>query len=269
MAEVMRCDACGGGLVYDAGHEAVRCPFCGAQALHADDLAEPIPSPEVAIPFEVSAARAEAMFRRWATKSWFRPRALRDAAVELAAVWLPAWRYEAELETHWTALVAASTQSGKRPRAGIDRHRASTMVPASLGLQPAELQRLLPYDERTEQAWTAGRDEIPFEVPSLSAIAARTLAQGRLAHEHREAIARKHGVSRCRGATLCSGEETRLRLVPIFVGGFRYRDLPWRFLVNGQTGTVTGRAPLDRLRVALVVVATIVLLAIVAWLRAR
>jgi hypothetical protein len=269
MAEVIRCDACGGGLVYDVAHEAARCPFCGSEAVRADDLAEPIPSPELAIPFEVSGTRAEAMFRRWATKSWFRPPALRHAAVELAAVWLPSWRYEAELETHWTGLVSATTKSGKRPRAGIDRHRATTMVPASLGLAPAELQRLLPYDERTEQSWTAGRDDIPFEVPSLSAIAARTLAQRTLAEEHREAIARRHALSRCRGTTLCSGEETRLRLVPIFVGAFRYRDLPWRFVVNGQTGKVTGNAPLDRLRVALAVLAAFVLVAVVAWLRGR
>jgi hypothetical protein len=47
--------------------------------------------------------------------------------------------------------------------------------------------------------------------------------------------------------------------VPIYIGTFRFRDRPWRFLVNGQTGEVVGKAPLDWRKVlALVVLALVV-----------
>jgi len=58
--------------------------------------------------------------------------------------------------------------------------------------------------------------------------------------------------------------EARLLMVPVYIGSFRYRDRPWRFVVNGQTGKVTGRAPLDRRKIAGVVL--VVVAAVVAWL---
>ena len=38
-----------------------------------------------------------------------------------------------------------------------------------------------------------------------------------------------------------------------YVGCVRFRDRPWRFVINGATGTVTGRRPLSRLKVTIAV----------------
>ena len=53
-------------------------------------------------------------------------------------------------------------------------------------------------------------------------------------------------------------------MLPIYVGCVRFRDQPWRFVINGQTGRVTGRTPLDRTKVAIAI--AVVLAAVLAWL---
>lgn len=268
MASVIQCDACGGSVVYDAGHEAARCLFCGSVAVRPDDLADEIPAPEITIPFEVSEHRAAAAFRRWSTSSWWYPKALREAQIELSAVMLPAWCFDAEVESHWAGLVQASTKSGLRPRAGVAHLRARTMVPASVGLTEAELHRLQPFDERLVRDVSAEEAGVPYEVPALTEAGARPVAHARLSAQHKEEIARREGLKRCKGSSTVAFTAARLLMLPIFIGSFRYRDLPWRFVINAQTGAITGKPPLDRVKIAAVAaLAAVVLLAWLWWSR--
>lgn len=265
MATVIQCDACGGSVVYDAGHEAARCLFCGSVAVRPDELGEPIPTPEVAIPFEVSEHRATAAFRRWATSSWWYPKELRDLKIELSALMLPAWRFDGEVETHWAGLVSAATKSGKRPRSGVAHWRARTMVPASVGLTEVELHALQPFDERLARAFSDEEQGVPYEVPALSETGARPVAHARLDAEHLREIASREGLKRCRGSSCIEFSAGRLLMLPIFVGSFRYRDLPWRFVINAQTGAITGKPPLDRLKITLVALLAAVVAGLWLW----
>ncbi len=56
-------------------------------------------------------------------------------------------------------------------------------------------------------------------------------------------------------------------LLPLWTSSYRYNDKIFRFLVNGQTGEVTGKAPLSVLEIVMfiatiaAIIATIVVLA--------
>jgi hypothetical protein len=246
-----------------AAHESARCLFCGSVALRPADLSEPIPVPDVAIPFEVSEHRAGAAFRKWASASWWYPKALRELSIELEPVMLPAWRFDADVETHWAGLRDATTRSGLRPCAGVDRRTSRTMVPASLGITEGELHALQPFDERVTEAFAA--TPTPYEVPALSKTGARPVAHERLATEHRKLITEREGLRRCRGGSKVDVTDTRLLMLPIYVGSFRYREVPWRFVINAQTGRVTGKAPLDRVKVIAVALLTAAVAALWFW----
>lgn len=265
MAVVIQCDACGGSVVYDAQREAARCLFCGSVALSPADLHEPVPHPDVAIPFEVSEHRAQAAFRRWATSSWWYPKALREQTVELSAVMLPAWRVDAEVETHWAGLRSAATRSGVRPYSGVDTTTARTLVPASMGIAERELVALGRFDERTTTDFDPGASNIPFEMPALSQAGALPVARARMSSEHRQEISRREGLQRCKGSSKVDSLDARLLMLPVYVGSLRYRDLPWRFVINAQTGQVTGKPPLDRLKVVLVSLAAALAAALWLW----
>lgn len=265
MTQVIQCDACGGSVVYDAGREAARCLFCGSVALRADEGDEAILRPDVMLPFEVDRDTADRRYRRWARSSWWYPRPLRQLAVELSELQLPVWRFDASLETHWAGLVRASTRSGSRPRSGVEHAELSTQIPASMGLREAELSALQPFREGAAVRFDGG---VPHEVPALSERAASGPARASLREEHRRRIMQAHRLQRCHCSIHMRVREARLLMVPIYIGSFRYRDRPWRFVINGQTGKVIGRAPLDRAKIAAVIGLVVVVMIAWLWLRA-
>ncbi|MEX1364411.1 MAG: hypothetical protein AB1Z98_14895 [Nannocystaceae bacterium] len=264
MTEVMRCEACGGSVVYDAAREAAACLFCASVALVVDDSGEATAAPDAMLPFEVDAEAARARFRRWARSSWWTPEPVRRLQVQLHPVLLPVWRFEATVETHWAGLVSARTRSGLRPRAGVEHAELEATVPASMGLREAELLALLPFREGAAASFDASS---PHEVPGLSERAASEQARAQLLDEHRRRIHRAHRLERIRASALTRIRRSRLLMVPVYIGSFRYRDRAWRFVINGQTGTVSGLAPIDRRKIAVVV--TLVVAGLAAWLLLR
>ena len=56
----------------------------------------------------------------------------------------------------------------------------------------------------------------------------------------------------------------RLILLPLWIASYRQGDLVVRVLVNGQSGAVTGRVPVDRRRVALAIGAALLVAALIA-----
>jgi ribosomal protein S27E len=147
VTQVIQCDACGGSVVFDAGRQVAQCLFCGSVAVHADDGGETVLVPDAMLPFEVTRTDADDRFRRWARSSWWHAAPLRRLSIELHALLLPVWRFDASVETHWAGLVSASTRSGKRPRAGVEHAELTAQVPASMGLREAELRALQPFRE--------------------------------------------------------------------------------------------------------------------------
>lgn len=263
MTAVLRCEQCGGSVAYDAVREAARCLFCGSVAL-APAVDEPVQAPSEAIAFAVGAGVAEKAFRSWARASWWVPRELRSLRIGLHRLWLPAWRVDAEVELHWTGLAPAPTRSGRRPSSGIDRGPAQTMIPASLGLSQAELDALQPFEPAGARSWRdamADDPGVPWEVPALSRSSALARASKLLTEERRRALARRERLSRCRASALVEPDEGRLLMLPVWIGSFRHRDRPWRFVINAQSGRVHGRAPLDRVKVGLALALALLIVA--------
>ncbi|HLT37057.1 MAG TPA: hypothetical protein VK034_12250, partial [Enhygromyxa sp.] len=223
------------------------------------------------LPFSVTAESADRRFRAWARKSWFRAKGLDAVEIGLRPMLLPAWRFHGRLETHWAGLRAARTRSGKAPIAGFEHRELIHMVPASAGLTQDELLALLPFDEAAARPWssfdstTAESDPI-WEPPALTRRGARTWAHRGLASAHARRLARDHALLRCRVSAVVEERDVRLLLVPIYIGVFRYRDRPWRFLVNGQTGELVGDAPVNRLAILAVALLVVAIVAVAMWL---
>jgi len=264
---VVRCDACGGKVAFDADVGVVRCLFCASVALEPVPADERPPLPEDVVPFGLDRESAQERFRAWTRASWWRPKELASVAAELTALWLPAWHVAADVETHWAALERASTKSGQRPRAGVDVGTEKLWIPASLGLTEAELAGLAPFDDRRRRGFADEDLAIARELPGLSEAGARTRALPLFEAIRCRSIASRHHLSQCRGSARLHAVASHLRVLPIWIGSFRFRDRAWRFVVNGQSGRIVGRAPLDRVKVGIaLVLAAIVAIVVLAWI---
>ena len=264
--DVVQCMGCGGRLVYDADAERTACVFCASVALEPAELLD-LEEPEVAVPFRISEDGAARRFGAWATSSWWYPKALRRADLRLSRVYIPAWKFEARVGAHYAGLASADTRSGKRPESGAETMQRTTWVAASLGLSTAELEALSPFHEDEAVPWSAEDDDAEaYETSGLSERAARTMARDRFETLARNQIARRKRLSDCKVLAEIAVEHAALMLLPVYVGSFRFRNKPWRFVVNAQTGRITGEAPLDRTKIAFVV-AGVLLIAMLWWIR--
>lgn len=262
--DVTECENCGGTVVFDAPLEAVKCVFCGDVSLTAAELQD-VEQPAVAVPFAVSDADARGLFGTWAKGSVWTPRAFRGQDIVLERLWVPAWRVRAEVHASWTGLVSASTRSGKRPESGTDVREREAWVPASLGLTQPELAALAPFPAEDCVAWDAQSAEAPYEVAGSSAQTATIEARTQFREAVRKGLIRDQRLKDCRASVLLREVDTAAVMLPVYVGCVRFADQPWRFVINGQTGRVTGKKPIDAKRIAAVVAVVALIALLWAW----
>jgi len=261
----VRCQRCGGAVAMEAGRTAPRCLFCGADAPVPEALPDDAVPPELAVDFQTTAAAAQEAFQAFATSRWLHPSDLRHARIELSQLLFPAWLWQGRVEHHYAGLKRAATRSGQRPETGttVIAHDAFP-VPASQTLSASELQALAPFPCTATRPFDAADLPVPFELGSLSSRAARALATRQM-HQHDAArIASTTNLSRLRSSCLFHDLAGRPILLPIWIGAYQYKDTAYRVVINGETGALTGKGPIAWGKVAALVAAVLVVLAVLA-----
>ncbi len=229
-------------------------------------------SPESLAAFQIDKAKAYQRFGEWLKRLWDRPNDLKRIAKvqEMGGVYVPFWTFDAHVDSDWTAEAGyyyyetetyTTVENGEtvtRTRqvqytrwepAWGHRHDFydDMLICAGKGL-PAELvakfstfntQQLVPYAPQYLAGWKA-------EAYAIDLMAAHGTARNKMAEQQ---------VSRCasdvpgdthRGLNVNSrfyAETFKHILLPIWIAAYRYNNKVFRFLVNGQTGEVVGKAP--------------------------
>ncbi len=288
--KVSRCKECGATMHFTDNKIATRCAFCGAAAVWVEE-ARTLLRPESLVPFTVDIKVANAAFGKWMRKLWFRPNDLKTLAKvqDLVGVYVPFWTYDAHVESSWTAdagyhytvtedyevVVSGETETRTREVRHTRWESAwgqrsddydDVLVCASVGLPKAladslksfDMSALVPYTPGYLAGWRAEEYAVDLKVGFES-------AKLRIDEDQR---------SRCSGDV--PGDTQRLLdvtstyseltfkhvLLPIWIAAYRYRGDVYRFLVNGQTGEVQGKAPYSWLKIAAFVTAITVVLAL-------
>jgi DNA-directed RNA polymerase subunit RPC12/RpoP len=287
-----KCQECGANVVFPDGVTATRCTFCGSNKVLEQAENQNAIRPESLVPFGVDKKRANQSFNDWLRKLWFRPSDLKRMAKvqEVAGVYVPFWTYDAHVESSWTAEAGyyyyeteeyTTQENGQEvikerrvQRTRWERawgHRADdyddVLVCASVGL-PRELadqlssfdtQQLVAYSPGFLAGWRAEEYAVDLQQGF-------GFAQEKMEHEQGK---------RC-GGDVPGDTQRFLRvdntfsaltfkhvLLPVWIAAYRYRNKVYRFLVNGQTGEVVGKAPWSWIKITLfvlVLLATAILL---------
>lgn len=275
------CAGCGASMSYDASAGTLRCPFCGS-----DDLVEKADAKEIApnrvVPFAVVEETAVTTMRAWLGRGFWRPGDLAQQAevVGMTAVYVPYWVFEAQVHTWWTA-DTSRTPAGARanwyPITGEhDGHYAGVLVGASGALTPAETHALCPFDlGQAVEPDQVDLENVIVEQFTMARKYARPLARQGLEELERQACtALVPGNARNVHVNLrIAGLSSEPVLLPVWIMAYRYQQTVFRFLVNGQTGRATGKAPTSWKKIAAAVgigiAAALVGLAIIAAIAAR
>ncbi|MEM9865689.1 MAG: zinc ribbon domain-containing protein [Myxococcota bacterium] len=279
---VSRCQNCGATVSFAEAQIASRCDFCGSdQVLEAASSDRQI-TPQALVPFFVEQAEAQAKFRGWLHGLWFRPNALKKQAEvgAIAGVYVPYWTFDANVASRWTAQAGyyyyvtvryTAYENGKsvqrtrqerrtrwEPASGSRRDRYDdVLVVASRGLPEKLADRmttfdtraLVPYDPRYLAGWRAEEYAVELDAASQS-------GRQRIVAEQKRRCARDVPGDTHRSLQVqntIADETFKHVLLPLWIASYRFKDKPYRFLVNGQTGEVTGEAPWSWIKITLLV----------------
>jgi len=291
--EEVRCEKCGAEQSM-AGHLfAGHCTFCGA-AIVSKSYASRRIKPKSLVPFQVTRDRAAEAFRRWVRGLWLAPGDLKRYAQKdagLAGVYLPYWTYDCETasdyagergDDYWTTETYTTQDAqGKSvtqtrqvkhtrwtPAAGhVEKFHDDVLVMASKTLPPQitgsvmrfDLKGLVPYQPQFVSGFQAEayqvtlREGFPVAKQSIDE-AVRALIRRDIGGDQQ----RIHSVS-----TRYSGVKFKHVLLPVWISAYRYRDKAYRFLINGQTGEVSGESPKSWWKIAAIALGALILLALV------
>jgi Zn finger protein HypA/HybF involved in hydrogenase expression len=280
----VRCQSCQAISVFDAGHVGQRCDFCGSSELVPYEQVKDAFRPESLLPLKVAEPQARESMRTWYGRLWFAPggfgtKALTDT---VKAVYLPYWTFDANADASWTAeaghyyYVTENNRQEQRvrwtPASGSLSHFfddelvcASRGVDAGLlrGIEPFPTETLAPYDPGYLAGWVVERYQI-----DLPAAAQRSRQQ--MEEELREMCAQAvPGDTQRNLVVRASYRDQTFKhiLAPVWLVAYTYSGKTYQVLVNGVTGTISGRRPWSWIKITLAALAGAIVLYLFNHLR--
>ena len=280
----VRCQSCRAISVLDPARQAQNCEFCGSAQLVPYDETAPAFRPESVLPFRVPDGDARDRLRRWFGRLWLAPGALKRRALTdtVRGVYLPYWTFDAGVEADWTAeagyyyyTTETYVENGQlrtrqvrqvrweRAAGHVSHFFDDDLVCASVGVHPGLLRGIEPFPtgelKRYDPAYVAGWVVERYQI-DLAAAAQRARDAMRAALEalcaqqvpgdtHRNLAVRADW----------SGQTYKHILAPVWLLSYDYGRRAFQCAINGVTGTVAGEYPKSAWKIALIVLAVIVL----------
>jgi hypothetical protein len=284
----VRCQSCNAISVLDPSRQAQTCAFCGSAQLVAYEETKPALRPESVLPFRQSETEARDGIRAWYSRLWLAPSALKRRALTdtVRGIYLPYWTFDAHVEADWTAeaghyyyetetyVVNGQTRTRQvqrirwEPTAGHVAHFFDDdLVCASVGVQPAlvrgiepfPMHDLKPYDPGYIAGWIVERYQIDL-------VGAAQRARAAMDAKLQALCARQVPGDTYRSLAVdarYSKQTFKHTLAPVWLLTYTYGARRFQCVMNGVTGAVRGEYPKSAWKIALLVLAVIVVVALI------
>ena len=274
---VIACPSCGAQFSLPEQVHSGHCPFCG-RTIVMNPRAGPVRRPNGVLPFSIDARKARAAYEGWLKNLWFAPNDVVRAAKTdggFRGLYLPFWTFDAQTESSYTGLRGIrryTRDSQGRQTTVIDWLPCSghtgagfddVLVPATAGMPPELLVQLEPwdlaqvaaYDPRPLAGFAAEHVQLPLEQGFQ-------WARQRMDEVIRARVQAEIGGDLQQILTLHTRHADvtfKTLLLPVWANAFRYGGRTYRILVNGQTGQVRGDRPWSWIKIALAVIAAVII----------
>ena len=292
--KALQCKQCGAAVNFPGKVTSGACCFCGSAMVEERPTNPQLITPESLIPFKVTREQANHKFRDWVASLWFRPNNLRRMArvKDIDGVYSPFWTFDAQAETRWRAesgyyyyeTETYKDSEGKTQQRQVQKtrwepssgtHRGAyddLLICASKGLSESLVRQLEPYHTT--------KNLVGYQASYLSGWGAEEYAVGpKDAWDKGQKRFEEHEYDACRREV--PGDTHRFLkismrlsqvtwkhcLLPVYVAAYQYQGKTYRFLVNGETGKVSGEAPLSWWKILFAVLCVLLALYLYAKLR--
>ena len=277
------CPSCGGEIVADGNTAATFCPYCSNPTILPSRLSGML-KPEGILPFQTSKEDAKAAFLKLCKGKPLLPKFFTQSyqVEKITGLYVPFWlcdcsgdyqgSYKATRLHHWSDSEYDYTRtdhymlqrSAKAHFSGIPFDGSSKMDDTVMeSIEPFDYGQLQPFDAAYLTGFLADKYDVTAEngqarirervdASFASQISVSTIGYSSVIPTSRQ-LKMEHG-------------KAKYVLLPVWILNTRYNDKIYPFVMNGQTGKMTGTFPICPKRTALWFSAITAGVTLVAWL---
>ena len=279
------CQNCGGQTTFTGTLTAKRCPYC-ATPIQRDDVHDaPARLPvDGVLPFQVSEKQAKEAIEKWINSRWFAPSEFKkyNEKGSFTSIYAAYFTYDADTTTaytgqrgdHYTVTVGSGddqhteTRTDWSPASGTVTDLFDDVpVLANTGFDEDKVRKLEPWPTATSK---------PFSPQYVAGHLCRTYdndaeqsfpeAKAVMDAQIESSIRRDIGGDEQRITTKATTFHSLLYkhvLLPVWLLTVVFQGQPFQVFINGVTGEVQGQRPWSKVKIALAVLAAIILITII------
>jgi DNA-directed RNA polymerase subunit RPC12/RpoP len=293
---VVSCKNCGAATTLPPEVNSDNCVFCTSPLVISDAENKQLVKPHYVLPFIVPQQEAFASFRTWLSKLWFAPSDLSKMVSsntrQFKGVYIPHWSYDADTTTdyegrrgdyYYRTETYTETVDGKQvTRSREVRHTAwshasgtvmnrfdDVLISASKSLpqkvagrlEPWRMDALVHYNEQYVSGFRS-------ELYQIDAVEGLGEAKNRMDPAIRDTICNDIGgdeQSISNYEPVYHNLALKYLLLPAWISAYKYNNKLYHFTINACTGEVVGERPYSATKIALTIIAAIVLIIIIIY----
>jgi len=291
--QAIHCEACGGETLIPAEQTTSTCVFCGSPKVLSQENIGSI-RPESIVPFQITRDEALDSFAAWKKKKWFLPNDFKKANVssQLNGIYIPYWTYDTETYSvysaevgiyHYRTVTRTRVVNGKTEtytaterytvwhstRGDYDRSFDDILIPASGHYDSGLLEKL--GDFRLSELHGYRPEYLSGYISERYSVSreqgweqAKGVADGAIDSEIRRKIGGDE-IRNLRIRTQFDDVTYKHLLLPVWNASYAYKSRTYYYMVNGQTGTVSGRVPRSAAKITLFTLFCLGIVGAIAW----
>lgn len=251
----LTCENCGASL--EAGDIIdTKCPYCGSHQVNSVDDGMKY-EPDSIVPFAISRRRAESIFKLWIRKRKFAPNKLKKSnlAKEMRGMYFPCWLYDYNTTTNYTGIGVkeytdsdGDTHTTRKRISGTRRGNYNNEIePANDMLDNYNIEMFRDYARLPQHEYDSG-----YVLGFLTANNTNVVYDAFERERRQKAVAIEEDIKKSLGydryeqfssTTDFTEVMWSYTLLPLWICDYTFKKKKYRFLINGRTGSIIGKAP--------------------------
>jgi DNA-directed RNA polymerase subunit RPC12/RpoP len=276
------CTRCGAQAIFSSETPTFTCTKCNYSVVNAAAFKTRVIQPAGMIPFCIEKEKALSCFKDWINKSFWAPNDIKKLARAdgLHGKYLPFWTFDAQTVSDWSGYggryVTVRGSNGKTRtetewhyRSGRYEHQFDDLLietstelteQESASIQPFDTSAAVNFDPQYLSGWQAEVADTELET----------------GYQHARKIMETTVYNICRQkctintykdlqvATTIHNETFKQVLLPVWLCSYRYKDKTLHFLINGQTGKISGNKPVSWIKVSFAILLVLIVVYFIA-----